>query len=197
MRRSRLKPPCGNLAMTGKSLLLHCCCAHCTAYTFGYWRQQGYSVSAFWYNPNIHPYAEHQIRLEAIKYLAKEIGMPLIMAGDYDMTDYFKQVAGHESERCRYCFKLRLKKTAETALENGFGAFTTSLLISPHQEHDRLREVGQSLNQELGLDFLYSDLRKRYSDSRRLTRGLNLYRQQYCGCLYSERERHAAIKRAD
>lgn len=110
------------------------------------------------------------------------------------MVDYLRQVVGHESERCRYCFRLRLKKTVTTAREKGFDAFTTTLLISPHQEHDLLRQVGGDLAQEMGLDFLYTDLRRRYSDSRRLTKNLNLYRQQYCGCLYSEWERYADIE---
>jgi len=179
--------------MKNSAILLHCCCAHCAAYTVDYWRGEGYEVSAFWYNPNIHPYMEHQHRLEAMKSLAQEVSLPLIVAEGYDVIDYFRQVAGHESQRCQYCFKLRLSKTAETAHQMGFDAFTTTLLISPHQKHDLLREIGQRLIEEEGIDFLYVDLRKRYSDSRRLTKGLNLYRQQYCGCVYSEWERYANI----
>jgi len=131
--------------------------------------------------------------LEAMKSLAQEVSLPLIVAEGYDVIDYFRQVAGHESQRCQYCFKLRLSKTAETAHQMGFDAFTTTLLISPHQKHDLLREIGQRLIEEEGIDFLYVDLRRRYSDSRRLTKGLNLYRQQYCGCVYSEWERYANI----
>jgi len=179
--------------MKNSAILLHCCCAHCAAYTVDYWRGEGYEVSAFWYNPNIHPYMEHQHRLEAMKSLAQEVSLPLIVAEGYDVIDYFRQVAGHESQRCQYCFKLRLSKTAETAHQMGFDAFTTTLLISPHQKHDLLREIGQRLIEEEGIDFLYVDLRRRYSDSRRLTKGLNLYRQQYCGCVYSEWERYANI----
>lgn len=118
------------------SVLIHCCCAHCAAYTVDYWRQEGYEVNALWYNPNIHPYMEHQHRLEAMKSLAQEVSLPLIITEGYDMIDYFRQVAGHESQRCQYCFRFRLLKTAETAHQRGFNAFTTSLLISPHQKHD-------------------------------------------------------------
>jgi predicted adenine nucleotide alpha hydrolase (AANH) superfamily ATPase len=174
-----------------KSVLIHSCCAHCAAYTVDYWREQGYEVSALWYNPNIHPYMEHQHRLEAMQSLAQQMDLPLIVAEGYDIIDYFRQVAGHESDRCRYCFRLRLSKTAETAGRMGFDAFTTTLLISPHQKHDLLREIGSELAGEKGIDFLYADLRKRYSDSRRMTKPLNLYRQQYCGCVYSEWERYA------
>ncbi len=174
-----------------KRLLVHSCCAHCAAYTVEHWREQGYEVSAFWYNPNIHPYTEHQKRLEAMQTLAMEMGLPLITAEGYDIIDYFRQVVGHEPERCRYCFRLRLSKTAETAKDMGFDAFTTTLLISPHQKHDLLKGIGAEVGG--GVEFLYADLRKRYSDSRRLTKPLELHRQQYCGCVYSEWERYANI----
>ncbi len=176
-----------------KSVLIHCCCAHCAAYTVDYWRQQEYEVSALWYNPNIHPYLEHQQRLESMKALARETNLPLIVTEGYDMVDYFRRVVGHESRRCRYCFNLRLAKTAETARQNGFSAFTTTLLISPQQKHDIIRETGHKIADEQNLEFLYADLRKRYSDSRHLTKPLNLYCQQYCGCVYSEWERYADI----
>jgi predicted adenine nucleotide alpha hydrolase (AANH) superfamily ATPase len=176
------------------SILVHSCCAHCTAYTVDYWQGRGYEVSAFWYNPNIHPYIEHQHRLVAIRSFARKIALPLIVTEGYDMIDYLRQVIGNEGQRCQYCFNLRLAKTAETASKMGFGAFTTTLLISPHQKHDLLCEIGNNLAKEKSVDFLYADLRKRYSDSRRMTKGLDLYRQQYCGCVYSEWERYSGIE---
>ncbi|MDD4877070.1 MAG: epoxyqueuosine reductase QueH [Dehalococcoidales bacterium] len=179
--------------MKNNSILIHCCCAHCAAYTIYHWQQQGYEVSALWYNPNIHPYSEHQCRLEAIKLLAQKMDFPLIVAGDYDMMDYFRQVAGNESSRCQYCFKLRLLKTAEIAQRKGFKSFTSSLLISPHQKHELLLQIGNNVAKEKNIKFLNADLRKRYSDSRHMTKRLNLYRQQYCGCIYSEWERYAAL----
>ena len=177
--------------MKTNSVLVHCCCAHCAAYTVGYWRQQGYEVSVLWYNPNVHPYMEHQHRLEAMESLAQEVDLPLIITEGYDVIDYFCQVVEYEPQRCQYCFRLRLLKTAETAHQRGFNAFTTTLLISPHQKHDLLREIGNKISKEKGIDFLYVDLRKRYSDSRHMTKLLNLHRQQYCGCVYSEWERYA------
>lgn len=176
-----------------KSVLVHSCCAHCAAYTAGYWRELGYEVGALWYNPNIHPYTEHQHRLGAMKALAAEIDLPLNIYGGYDVIEYFRRVAGQEQEpeRCRHCFRLRLTKTAEIAREMGFGGFTTTLLISPHQKHDLIKEAGEEVGKEAGVEFLYADLRKRYSDSRHITKGMNLYRQQYCGCLYSEWERYS------
>jgi len=175
-------------------VLIHVCCAHCAAYTAAYWRQQGYDVGGFWYNPNIHPYTEHQQRLESMKSLAQDIDLPLIIAKGYDVIEYFRRVAGHETERCRHCFDLRLTRTAETAYNNGFNAFTTTLLISPHQKHDIIRETGDKIAEEHSVEFLYADLRKRYSDSRHMTKPMNLYRQQYCGCIYSEWERYAEVK---
>jgi predicted adenine nucleotide alpha hydrolase (AANH) superfamily ATPase len=174
-----------------KRVLVHSCCAHCAAYTVEHWRQQGYEVSALWYNPNIHPYTEHQKRLEAMQTLAGEMKVPLIDRGGYDIVEYFRQVVGHEAERCGYCFRLRLAKTAETAKKMGFDTFTTTLLISPHQKHDLLKEIGEELAREKGVEFLYADLRKRYSDSRHITKPMELHRQQYCGCVYSEWERYA------
>ncbi len=178
-----------------KSVLIHSCCAHCAAYTIDYWRQQDYEVTALWYNPNIHPYTEHQHRLEAMQSLAQEVNLPLVATEGYDMIDYFRQVVGHEQEpeRCQYCFRLRLSKTAETARQMGIDAFTTTLLISPHQKHDLLHKIGRELAKEKGIEFLYADLRKRYSDSRRMTKKLDLHRQQYCGCVYSEWERYTNV----
>lgn len=148
-------------------------------------------MSALWYNPNIHPYLEHQQRLEAVKSLLSGLTVPLTVLAGYDIPAYFRQVAGHEDDRCRYCFRLRLSKTAEVAREMDFDAFTTTLLISPHQKHELLQQIGIAVAREKGTEFLYADLRKRYSDSRHITKPRNLYRQQYCGCLYSEWERYS------
>jgi predicted adenine nucleotide alpha hydrolase (AANH) superfamily ATPase len=177
-----------------KKVLIHVCCAHCAAYTSEYWRGQGYEVGGFWYNPNIHPFTEHKQRLESMEALAKETNLALIVSPDYDIVEYFRRVAGHETERCHYCFELRLNKTAEAALKNGFNAFTTTLLISPHQKHELIKKVGEKVAEEKGIEFLYADLRKRYSDSRHITKPMNLYRQQYCGCLFSEWERYTQEK---
>jgi len=125
--------------------------------------------------------------------LSQEMNLPLIVDEGYDLVAYFRRVVGHETERCRYCFRLRLSKTTEIARRKGFSAFTSTLIISPHQKHDLLLEAGNELAEETGIDFFYADLRKRYSDSRRMTKELNLYRQQYCGCVYSEWERYGNI----
>jgi epoxyqueuosine reductase len=175
-------------------VLIHICCAHCAAYTAEYWKQHGHEVSGFWYNPNIHPFMEHQSRLEAVKKLAEEIKLPLVIGEGYDMPEFLRRAAGHHTERCKDCFEMRLSKTAEAARANGFNAFTTTLLISPHQKHELIKETGEWAATESGVEFYYTDLRKRYSDSRHITKPMELYRQQYCGCIYSEWERYTENK---
>ena len=174
--------------------MLHCCCAHCSAYSIEYWRRQGYRTSVVWYNPNIHPYSEHKKRLESMQSLVKQLDCPFIEIEGYDIIRYFQAINGEETGRCRHCFRLRLQKTAEVALERGFSSFSSSLLISPHQKHELLAEIGSDIAEKTGIDFLYADLRKHYSESRHITKPLDLYRQQYCGCFYSEWERYAGIK---
>jgi epoxyqueuosine reductase len=180
--------------MDTKTLLIHCCCAHCSAYTVKYWQDQGYDITALWYNPNIHPYMEHQNRLEAMKTLSKNMSFNLLIVDGYDFIEYFRIITGHETERCGYCFEMRLKKTAEIAIEQGIVSFTTTLLISHQQNHELLKNVGNKLARDSNVDFLYEDLRKRYSDSRRITKPMELYRQQYCGCIYSEWERYTDLE---
>ncbi len=180
--------------MSNLPVLIHGCCAHCTAYTVEHWRKEGYDVSVLWYNPNIHPFSEHQKRLEAMKTLAARMDFPLVVTEGYDVVEYFRRVSGKEDDRCRYCFQLRLDKTAESAVKLGTGAFTSSLLISPHQKHALVRSSGEAAAAISGTSFLYADLRKRYSDSRHMTKPMELYRQQYCGCIYSEWERYKDIQ---
>jgi epoxyqueuosine reductase len=173
-----------------KSLLLHVCCAHCAAYPVEYWRKQGYDVTAFFYNPNVHPFNEYQNRLEAVRTLCIQMNVPLVVPDSYDMPEYFRRVAGNESDRCRYCFELRLTKAATQTKQGGFDGFTTTLLISRHQDHELIKITGQKAAREACVDFLYTDLRKRFSDSRVMSKPLHLYVQQYCGCVYSEWERY-------
>jgi hypothetical protein len=181
--------------MRVNSVLIHACCAHCTAYIVDYWRHQGYELNVLWYNPNIHPFMEHQQRLKAMQTLATELNFELIIENGYDIIRYFRMIVKHEGQRCRYCFQLRLQKTAENAIKHGYCAFSTSLLISPYQKHDLLQEVSHSIARDMDIEFLYADLRKHYSDSRRMTKPLELYRQQYCGCVYSEWERFAGDRK--
>jgi len=179
-----------NLMMT--RLLLHCCCGPCAVYTVNKLREEGCDVTGHWYNPNIHPFTEHRSRLEAMADCASQMDFPLIV-DEYNMVDYFRAVAGHEGARCGDCFRLRLSRTARVAREQGFDAFTTTLLISPYQEHETLKQVGEEVAQEHGVAFHYEDFRPGFREGHRLSREMNLYHQKYCGCVYSEWERYGKV----
>jgi len=154
-----------------------------------YWRALGYDVIGLWFNPNIHPFTEHHLRLEAMRKLALGMDFQLVVLEGYDFHEYFRRVVGYETERCSVCFDLRLSRVAYQAAVMGIDYFTSSLFISPHQKHDIAKAAGEQAATQNGARFLYADLRKYYSDSRRITKPFELYCQQYCGCLYSEYER--------
>jgi len=137
--------------MNTKSVLIHCCCAHCAAYTVKYWQEHGYEVSALWYNPNIHPFMEHQNRLEAMNKLSENMDFNLIVVEGYDFIEYFRRVVGNEANRCGYCFDMRLGKTVEVAKERGVGSFTSTLLISHQQNHKLLKDIGERLGKDTGV----------------------------------------------
>jgi len=137
---------------------------------------------------------EHQRRLEAMQTLAQKINLPLIVSEGYQMIEYFRAVVGHESNRCPDCYRLRLSKTAKVAREKGYHTFTTTLLISPYQKHEQIKEIGQELGREQGVEFYYEDFRDGFRESQRIARELDLYHQPYCGCIYSEWERYGKFK---
>ncbi|MEE8372261.1 MAG: epoxyqueuosine reductase QueH [Dehalococcoidia bacterium] len=176
------------------SVLLHACCGPCSTFVVKRLRDSGLEVTAFWYNPNIHPYQEHQRRLEAMQALAQDSALPLIVEQSYDMVKYLRTVVGHESERCPDCYRLRLAKAAEVAHRGGFGAFTTTLLGSPYQNHELIRQIGEESGRDWGVEFFYEDFRTGFREGHRLARELGLYHQGYCGCIYSEWERYGKVK---
>jgi predicted adenine nucleotide alpha hydrolase (AANH) superfamily ATPase len=158
------------------------------------WQDKGFEVTLLWYNPNIQPYSEHQRRLDTLQDFAKHFDLPLIIPEGYDIISYFRSVVGHERERCGDCFRLRLSTAAVVARMRGFEAFTTTLLISPYQKHELLKQTGEEIAKKEGVEFLYEDLRSGYNESRSLSQNLKLYRQKYCGCVYSEWERFAKVE---
>jgi len=176
----------------GKRILLHICCGPCSTYPIERLREEGFQVTGFWYNPNIHPWQEHQQRQESAQKYAEAVGLPVIWHEKYEMPLYLRAVAGHERfrERCRICYRMRLEKTAQAATEGGFDAFTTTLLISPHQDQAMIRQIGEEVAEEWGVEFYFENFRRGWSERGRLTREHDLYRQQYCGCIYSEWERY-------
>ncbi|UCG84016.1 MAG: epoxyqueuosine reductase QueH [Dehalococcoidia bacterium] len=176
------------------SVLLHTCCGPCASYVAKSLREQGVEVTAFWYNPNVHPFREHQRRLEAMQTLSRVTDLPLVIDEGYDMLEYFRAVVGHESDRCPDCYRLRLSRTAEVAYRKGFDAFTTTLLISLYQNHELLHEIGEALGDEFRVEFHYEDFRPGFRESHSMSKELGLYHQGYCGCVYSEWERYGKVK---
>jgi len=176
----------------GKRILLHICCAPCATYTVARLREEGFEVTGFWYNPNIHPWTEHERRRESLARYAEAIELPVIWYERYEMPLFLRAVAGHErfGERCRICYRMRLERTAKVAVEGGFDAFTTTLLISPYQNQALIRRIGEELAAENGVKFHFENFRRGWSERGRLTKEYDLYRQQYCGCIYSEWERY-------
>lgn len=169
-------------------LLLHTCCAPCATYTLEHLREEGAEVSAFWFNPNIQPLEEHRKRLRTLHSFAQAQGLPVIETPIYEFEKYFQAVVGKKEPRCEHCYYLRLSRVAETAAQQGYKAFSTTLLISPYQKHELIKEIGEHVGREKGVEFYYEDLRPGYYESRRVSRELNLYRQKYCGCIYSKLE---------
>jgi len=148
-------------------------------------------VHGYFYNPNIHPYTEWQKRQLALLRYADEQHLPVIVEEGYDLEDYLREVVYREAVRCRLCYGMRLRKAAKVARKGKFDAFTTTLLVSPFQKHDLIKETGLAVAEETGIPFYYEDFRVGYPAATEISRSLGMYRQQYCGCIFSEKERFA------
>jgi predicted adenine nucleotide alpha hydrolase (AANH) superfamily ATPase len=173
-----------------KRILLHVCCGPCGTYPALRLREEGFAVTAFWYNPNIHPSSEHERRREALLQFAQVEELPVVEWPEYEMVDFLRAIVGQEAfgQRCRICYRIRLARTAQVARERGFDAFTTTLLISPYQDEEMIQAIGEELAEE-GVRFHYERFRRGWSERGRLAKAHQLYRQDYCGCIYSEWER--------
>lgn len=178
---------------SSNKILLHACCAICSAYPISYLKDMGYSVVVYFYNPNIYPLDEYNKRLEAQKKLCQYFDCELII-GDYDTETYFNTVKGLEMEpekglRCDECFKLRLINSAIMAKKLGINLFTTSMVISPHKNFEKLSAIGQQIAQDFELNYLAHNFRKNdgFLKTNQISKSLNLYRQNYCGCKFAMR----------
>jgi len=174
-------------------LLLHVCCAPCLGGPLRAFRDEAYDVTAFFYNPNIHPLIEFRRRLKALRVFAESDPVPLEVCESYGLETFLREVwrcgARAGEERCRACYDLRLRRTAHEARRLGAEAFSTTLLSSHRQHHDLIRAVGEAVAEEEGVPFVYRDLRPWARVSEEVARRRHLYRQAYCGCLFSEEER--------
>jgi len=170
-------------------LLLHVCCGPCLVYPLRALEEEGIEPRGFFYNPNIQPYTEFERRLRSLEGYAAAKGMPLIVRDDYPLEEWLRGVAFRETDRCRYCYHLRLSAAARLAKKSGFEAFTTTLLYSRRQNHGLIRDLGREAGQEAGVAFLYRDFRAGWREGIKGSQAAGLYRQSYCGCIYSERDR--------
>jgi len=170
--------------------LLHTCCGPCALYPLRTLRSAGHDVTGFFYNPNIHPYQEYVLRRDAVVRMAEQESMPLIMHDDYDLEGFLSNVAAAPDRRCTYCYASRLRASAQVAAREGFDAFSAALLYSRYQKHEEIRELGEQIGREYGVAFHYQDFRPGWQEGIRLSKELGLYRQKYCGCIYSEKDRY-------
>jgi predicted adenine nucleotide alpha hydrolase (AANH) superfamily ATPase len=171
------------------NILMHLCCAPCAVYPVQALSGRGMQVTGFWFNPNIHPNQEYRQRLEGVRKLQALWNMKIEFLDQYGLIEFLRAVAGREETRCEYCYTIRLEETAKQASAGGFDAFTTSLLVSPYQKSGIIKEAGMKLQAAYGVPFIDEDFSPGYREGRRIARELDLYRQQYCGCIYSEMER--------
>jgi predicted adenine nucleotide alpha hydrolase (AANH) superfamily ATPase len=171
-------------------MLLHICCAPCAIHPVQELRADGIEVTGFFFNHNIHPYQEYRKRLETVREYAGLAGLDVIFRDEYLLEDFLRAVAGSPDERCLYCYSSRIEATAAEAARLGFEAFTTTLLYSRYQKHDAIRRIGEQLGDTYGVKFHYEDFRQGWQKGIDVSKQLALYRQQYCGCIYSEKERY-------
>ncbi len=170
-------------------LLLHICCAPCSVACVEELRGEGIEPTGFWYNPNIHPVSEYKMRKNTLIQYASDIHMCLIVENYYGLREFIDNVSPDYNHRCGFCYRFRLEETARYAAENGYDAFTTTLLISPYQNHELLKETGEEMGDKYHISFAYRDFRPHFKEGQEKAAQLGLYRQKYCGCVFSEEDR--------
>jgi predicted adenine nucleotide alpha hydrolase (AANH) superfamily ATPase len=171
-------------------MLLHICCGPCSIFPVRELRADGAVVTGFFFRHNIHPYSECLQRQETLQTYSQQIALEVIYPEDYDLEGFIRKVAFHEGQRCRICYRERLGATAALAKQGNFDGFSTTLLYSRYQQHDVIREMGESIGRAAGVPFHYRDFRTGWRQGVAESRSLGMYRQKYCGCIYSEKESH-------
>ncbi len=171
-------------------LLLHACCGPCSVASVETLRAEGIEPTLFWFNPNIHPYLEYKSRLESLRTFADLQNLSLIEQGDYGLRGFVGAVASDIDHRCVVCYELRMMETAKYASENGFTHFTSTLFISPYQNHELMSQVAIKAGERYGVTFLPRDFRPVFREGQKKARDMGLYMQKYCGCIFSEEDRY-------
>lgn len=169
-------------------LLLHICCGPCSAAVIKNLNE--YDITGYWYNPNIHPYKEYEARRDTLKEYSKLINLNVIYNDYYGLREFTKNVIGDLSNRCDYCYRTRLEETAKYAKNNNYDAFSTTLLISPYQDHDKIKTLCEELSIKYNITFVYKDFREYFYEGKSMFKETGLYMQKYCGCVFSEEDRY-------
>ncbi len=178
-------------------LLLHICCAPCSIYPVKVLRDEGMQVMGFFYRHNIHPYTECLRRQHTLEAYAEQVGLEVIYQKGYDLEGFVRNVAFRENQRCQICYHERLKTTALMAKRGHFDYFSTTLLYSKFQKHDDIRSTAEAISKSVGVPFYYADLRTGWKEGVDTSKRLGMYRQPYCGCIYSEKERYYKEDKCD
>jgi predicted adenine nucleotide alpha hydrolase (AANH) superfamily ATPase len=172
------------------TVLLHICCGPCAVYPLDVLKKEGLKVRGFFYNPNIHPYREFTKRLEAVGQLAAGIDLEVEYRREYGLRDYLRKVVFNEDNRCGLCYDMRLREVVEQAKKTRADAFSTTLLYSRYQNHELIRHKAEQLAEQHKIPFYYHDFREGWQQGIDMSKKMGLYRQSYCGCIYSEQERY-------
>jgi predicted adenine nucleotide alpha hydrolase (AANH) superfamily ATPase len=173
-----------------KKLLMHICCANCSIYPLQNLLEQGFLIRGYWLNPNIHPYLEYKNRLESVHKLQKLLDLDIEYDDHYGLKEFLRTVVHDEDNRCAHCYSIRMEQTAQTARKMGLDGFTTSHLVSPYQKFDMIKDIGNELGKRYAIKFYCSDFRPGWKKTMQRSKKLGLYRQKYCGCIFSEMERY-------
>lgn len=175
-------------------ILFHACCGVCAQYPIKVMQAENESFALYYTNPNIHPYKEWKERKKTFVAVAEAAHVPYWVDKDYPLEAFLKEQLTYEN-RCAYCYLTRLEATAQKAVEEGFEAFSTTLFISPYQNHSLITKIGNSLAETYGLTFYARDFQEGFDWAQEEAKAKDLYRQKYCGCIFSERDRYEKRKK--
>ncbi len=174
-------------------ILVHICCAPCFTYPHKALIEEGHEVLGLWYNPNIHPFEEYRKRLQTLQRYQFLKKAEIIYRDEYPLEEFLAGMVHwteEEKPRCEYCYRLRLERTAREAKEMGFEAFTTTLTLSKYKPIALIKKIGEEMGEKYGIPYLHRDFRVGWKESIEISKELDLYRQPYCGCIFSERDRY-------
>lgn len=185
---------------------MHMCCGPCACYPTKHMREEGHQLTGYFFNPNIHPYREFRHRLTTAQEFGEKVGLPVVVEHKYMLHEFLEKAVpidkgtdylNTDCRRCRMCYAWRLHQSAVYAKEHNFDAFTSTLFVSPYQDHQMMKEIAESIAKIVKIPFYYEDFRVGFEEGTDISLELELYRQPYCGCIFSEEERYSnAFKKA-